>query len=114
MAECIYCKTETELYDYGLPVCVQCAGLSPQKRAVRAKLVLELNSAIRHADEASAAFIAITTEIPSGLPHPDGTQQIQSASRKLAAAREAMSKAHTRLNDFVQRGIVPDDLNPNQ
>lgn len=52
----------------------------------------------------------MTTQIPSGLQHSDGTQQIQNASRRLSAAWDRMMNAHTRLNDYLERGIVPDDL----
>jgi hypothetical protein len=30
--------------------------------------------------------------------------------RELDSARTEMMKAHTRLNDFTERGIVPEDL----
>jgi hypothetical protein len=46
--------------------------------------------------------------VPSGLPHPDGTPRIHNASHELDTARKEMMKAHTRLNDFTERGIVPD------
>jgi hypothetical protein len=50
------------------------------------------------------------SQFPSGLPHPDGSQQVQNASAALAAARQDLMKAHNRLNDYLGRGIVPDDL----
>jgi len=111
MAECTYCKTETQLYENGLPICIPCADLSPARRAVRAKLFLDLSEAIKRADDAAEAFMGRTTEIPSSVPHPDGTQHIHNASQALSAAREAMMKAHNRLSDFLNKGIVPDDLN---
>jgi hypothetical protein len=43
-------------------------------------------------------------------PGTDGTQLIQNASRKLIAARKKMGRADNRLNDYLGRGIVPDDL----
>ena len=49
-------------------------------------------------------------QYPSGLPHPDGTHHIQDASRKLIVARKAMGRSNTRLNDYLDRGIVPEDL----
>lgn len=110
MAECTYCKTQTELYENGLPICVPCADLSPERRAIRAKLFLDLSAAIKHADDASDAFMAITTGIPSGASQPGGTQQIHNVSHALSEAREAMMKAHSRLSDFLEKGIVPDDL----
>jgi hypothetical protein len=48
--------------------------------------------------------------IPSFIPPPDGTQRIHNASHKLTEARNTMMKAHRRLNDFLERGTVPEDL----
>jgi hypothetical protein len=59
---------------------------------------------------ASEAFNAIMSDVPSALPHPDGTQRIHNVSRKLSAARKEMMKAHARLNDFLSQGIIPEDL----
>jgi hypothetical protein len=114
MAECAYCKTETQLYVGNVPVCLRCADEPHEKRDLKAALLKDLAEATERADEASDAFLAITTEVPSGIPHPDGTQNIHNASHKLTAAREAMMKAHTRLNDYVERGIVPEDLKRGQ
>jgi hypothetical protein len=49
-------------------------------------------------------------QFPSGLPYPDGVQRIKNASNKLNLARKAMATAHNRLNDYLSRGIVPEDL----
>ena len=110
MARCAYCQTETELYDGASPICVPCADLSPDRRAVRAKLFHDLNEAVKRADAATDAFALVNGDIPSGMAHPDGVQRIHDASRVLTAAREEMMKAHSRLNDFIGTGIVPDDL----
>ena len=110
MAECAYCKTETQLYLNGVPLCLKCSDQPRDKRDVKITLLKELAEATKRADEASDTFLAITTEIPNGMPHPDGTQNIHNASHKLTAAREALMRAHTRLNNYVERGIVPDDL----
>jgi hypothetical protein len=110
MARCAYCETETELYAGASPICVPCADLSPEKRAVRAKLVHELHEATMRADAATAAFTEVTGDIPSRLPHPDGVQRIHNASREMDTARKAMMTANARLNDFLERGVVPEDL----
>jgi hypothetical protein len=44
------------------------------------------------------------------LPHPDGTQRIHNVGRELADAREKLAAAVVRLNDFVSREVVPEDL----
>lgn len=61
-------------------------------------------------DEAAGTFLAIMNEVPSGLPHPDGSLRIQNASRDLSAARLAYVAASRALTDYSIRGIVPDDL----
>ena len=62
------------------------------------------------AEAAIAAFTAVTSEIPTFIPRPDAVQRIHNASREMTAARNEMMKAHTRLNDYVERGIVTEDL----
>ncbi len=110
MARCAYCQTETELYAGAIPICVQCADLSPDRRAARVKLVHDLHEATMRADAATAVWTEITGNIPSGLPHPDGVQRIQNASREMETARTEMMRAHNRLNDFIEHGVVPEDL----
>src|SRR5258705_8332026 len=101
MAECAYCKTETELYEGNVPVCIRCADEPQKTRNLKAALLKALEEANERADDASDVFLAITGEVPSGLPHADGTQRIHSASHELNVAREALMKAHNRLNDFL-------------
>jgi len=52
--------------------------------------------------------------IPSGTPRPGGVQRIHNASHELTTARDEMMKAHNRLNDFLNMGIVPKDLSKNR
>jgi hypothetical protein len=70
----------------------------------------DLEVATERASAATAAFDSVTSEIPSGIPHPDGTQRIHNASREISQARVGLMIAHNRLNDFLSRGVVPDDL----
>jgi hypothetical protein len=107
MAECAYCKTETLIYECNLPVCITCAN---KRRNLKAVLFKALEEATKRAEDAGDVFLVITGEIPSGIPYSDGTQRIHNASHDLSTAREAMIKAQKRLTDFVERGIVPDDL----
>jgi len=117
MAKCACCNAETELYASGVPICIQCsyaaaAKCKPSfpKQAIEALLVNGVAEAMAQVRAASQAFDAAIREIPSGLPQPDGAQRIYNASCELAAARKEMMKAHTRLNDFIERGIVPENL----
>ncbi len=59
---------------------------------------------------ASEKFDAITRDVLSGLPQPDGTQRIQNISREYSAARQNLMIAMHRLNAFVIHGVVPEDL----
>jgi hypothetical protein len=117
MAECTFCKTKTELYDGGVPVCVECADARENKRkpatskpGIKETLVSEIVEATARVSAANGEFSEIMNQFPSGLPHPDGVQRIKNASRTLDVARKEMMEAHKRLNDFIERGIVPEDL----
>jgi len=118
MAQCAYCKRETELYENGTPVCVACAGakaVKPQPSSAESQIRLELLQEVRQATDrvnaAAESFSVIIEDIPSDVPNPDGTLRITNASRELSAAREQMMRAHRRLNDFLTRGVIPEDLN---
>jgi hypothetical protein len=91
MAECAYCKTETDLYDGGVPICLECdTKRKPPgiERDVRTILTQDVTEATARAHAASEAFSAIMADVPSGLPHPDGTQRIHDASREVSAAQK--------------------------
>jgi hypothetical protein len=77
---------------------------------VRNQLQKELKDATERAATASAAFLAVTSQVPSGLPHPDGTQRIRNISHELAFARTELMRAHSRLDAFLVSGIAPEDL----
>jgi hypothetical protein len=117
MDKCAFCRTEeTELYEGGVPICLKCAVLregnakKDRPGVVHAILTRELEQAKFWAESAATEFNAVISDVPSFIPPPDGAQRIHNASRKLTEARQAMMKAHTRLNDFIERGIVPEDL----
>src|SRR4029078_4123819 len=55
-------------------------GLTESLR-IRKFLDSDLHDAKRRREVASNAFHTIIREVPSGLPHPDGTQRIRNASR---------------------------------
>ncbi len=118
MARCAYCHADTEMYFNEVPVCVAC---SERQAAVkrppalespqRARLMQELLDTAARAKSASAAFLVLMKETPSGLPHADGAQRIKNASHELAIARTEMERAHSRLNLYLSHGILPDDDN---
>ena len=110
MAPCAYCRKETELYDGGTPVYVECADARAPQSSLAARLTQEVAAATERADAANAAFHALMRNLPSGVPHPDGSQRLQNASRELTTARQAMMEATLRLNDFLNHGTIPEDL----
>jgi hypothetical protein len=70
----------------------------------------EFETAKRQMNLASKRFNEVVRDIPSGLPHPDGTQRIHNVSRDLADAREKLAAAIDRLHEFVSHDVVPQDL----
>ena len=116
MATCIFCKSATEFDDGGVPICVRCSDDGAKRKPPTSEdqvlntLRADLQLAKERASAATTAFDAITSEIPSALPQPGGTQRIHSASREVTVARMEMLRAHHRLNDFLNAGVVPEDL----
>ena len=110
MALCAYCRKETELYDGGTPVCVECADAPPSEHSIASTLHKEMAAATERAEAANAAFHALMRDIPSSVPHPDGSQHLHNASRELTVSRQAMMEATLRLHDFLNHGTIPEDL----
>jgi hypothetical protein len=118
MALCAYCQAETELYDSGdVPICIECSEAREARRKppaieqeIRTTLFEDVFEATAQNNEANREFEAVIGQFPSGLPHPKGAERIKNASNSLAVAREKKMKAHNRLNDYLGRGIVPEDL----
>jgi hypothetical protein len=115
MAQCTYCNAETEIYAGGdVPICVECSDALEARRkppaSARNALIQRVAETTARANAASEAFSSIMSQFPSGLPYVDGAQRIHSASRELSVARKEMMNAQSRLNDLIERGIVPEDL----
>jgi hypothetical protein len=110
MAVCAYCGAETQLYISGVPTCLKCSGRASQSE----KLLLDdIAKATARVDKASQTFMEVMGQIPNGFPPPDGAQNIHNVSRDLSTARKDLMRAHTRLDDFLRTGIVPEDLTRN-
>ena len=119
MAGCAYCRAETQLYNNGVPICLNCSeerGSKPSKKppasgqSIRSVLVDDIAKATARVNNASQTFFEVMGKIPSGFPHPDGSQHIHNVSDELSTARKDLMRAHTRLDDFLKTGIVPEDL----
>ncbi len=74
----------------------------------------ELNSATQRYNLARTEFTSIISDVPSGLPQPDGTLRIQNAARAQTAARESLMTSLRRFTDFNTKGIVPPELQESQ
>jgi hypothetical protein len=73
-------------------------------------LIQEVIDATAEKNEAVDAFEVVIGQFPCGLPHPDGSQRIENSSHRLSSARKKAASAHSRLSEFLDRGIVPEDL----
>jgi hypothetical protein len=116
---CAFCESEAELAIDGVPLCIDCSGtpesefVTPKTyREIRTILQQEIVASTARAHAASKALSAIMGDIPSGLPQPDGSQRIQNAAHALAAARNEVMRAHSRLNGFLARGVIPGASEP--
>jgi hypothetical protein len=73
-------------------------------------LTNEFEDAKRQMNLVSQRFNEVVRDVPSGLPHPDGTLVISNVGRELADARAKVATAIDRLHRFITHGIVPEDL----
>jgi hypothetical protein len=117
MAVCSRCGANTELHVSGLPVCLECSNPGerkpPTSDQIRTMLVTSIAKTTANVSKANQEFRDAISKFPGGLPHPDGSQRIKNASNKLNLARNELMTAHKRLTDFMDRGIVPEDLKRN-
>jgi hypothetical protein len=116
MAECSYCGQETELHQGGMATCINCTTrpviLDPDTfPSIHRRLAQEVAHSATELAAITRTHNEIMGDIPSGLPHPDGVQRIHSISTQVAIVRENMKRAHSRLNDFLESGTIPQDLN---
>ena len=118
MASCAHCKTQdTELYVNGVPVCLRCEN-APRinhkppatEREIGGALLQSMLSAVSRNYEAARELDSAVAKARTGVQHPNGAQRIRDAAYMLFLTRGEMMAAHTRLNNFVERGIVPDDM----
>ncbi|MEO8127749.1 MAG: hypothetical protein ABJF23_28710 [Bryobacteraceae bacterium] len=80
------------------------------REEILAALRKDLASAREQEKIAREYFTQVNTDLPSGIPHPDGVQRIRNASVSYAAARTTVMHALSRLNGFLIHGTVPDEM----
>jgi len=115
MARCSYCGRETELHEAGVPMCTGCgdritASKPGEIRSLHTRLVQALMDATGEHSAATAEYNRVMWDIPSAIPHPDGTQRIHSISQALSVSKKRLARAHSRLTDFLNTGAIPEDL----
>jgi len=117
MAQCVHCQADTERYENDIPICLSCAYgrttiarkppaavMSPESNLCDA-LLRDLAAATKRVNAATRALDDLIGQFKR-KKH----SAMQNASEELEAARNEMARAHNRLNDFLSRGIIPEDL----
>ena len=74
------------------------------KPATQRELKEQLRVARNTQKEAVKRFKEIVRDVPSGLPHPDGSDRIRNAARELSDAHSRMVALLVELNKISQDG----------
>lgn len=61
-------------------------------------------------DEARKVFLQVNSDIPSGLPPPDGAARITNAGQRNSVALEEYVKALQECNEFMLYRLIPKRL----
>jgi len=80
-------------------------------KEIRDTLFQDMLAATARSNEAMRRFDEIMGQ-SSGLPQAHGAQGIRDASEQLALARQELATAHHRLDEYLNRGIVPEAVKP--
>ena len=84
--------------------------LSDEKRAaLNLRLMEEVNKAHDEYVAANTRFNSLVSEIPSGIPQPDGSLRIQKAGSETRRALEKYTRSMKLYTEFILNGIFPDD-----
>jgi hypothetical protein len=80
------------------------------REQIESILLAELDEAREKHRRSAENLRAITSEIPTCIPSPDGALRIKKAGEEHRCAFEALRKALERWNVFIVHGNVPDDF----
>ena len=72
--------------------------------AMHNELKQQLKVAVEAQKEAVKRFRNVIRDVPSGLPHPDGRDRIQNASREVTKAHNSLIAVLTKLNQHSLDG----------
>lgn len=100
MADCVYCTADAQLVHGGVPICIACADRRESNRRA-----LEMDKRVR---------LTLIRELVDAHARTESFSEDQrNPTSELFAARKEMTKARSRLTDFLNGGIVPEDLKRN-
>jgi len=74
---------------------------------LRVRLKREERQALDQFRAARERFDQILSEVPSGIPQPDGNLRIHRAGRELRYFNRRSTEASKRLLDYIVRGVIP-------
>jgi len=83
---------------------------SMERERILRMLRAELAAAQHRREDASERFDTMIREVPSGIPHPDGSERIRQIASEYGRTQAEAAAAFGRLNDFLIHGKVPPDL----
>jgi hypothetical protein len=70
----------------------------------------EVGRATKEFEEAKRNFWQVCSDVPSGIPHPDGALRLQKTAHAQTVAMQALAAAIHRFNAFLLNGAIPEDL----
>lgn len=84
-------------------------GPSQEKQEIGRKLRDAVKQSRQDYEVALKQFQEIVKDIPSGLPHPDGTARLQAAGREVKRLLAVQHEALAQYTDFLLHGTIPED-----
>ena len=82
---------------------------APVPQKIEKALHAELERTRRDYEAAREKFHTLSSGIPSGLPHPDGSHRIQQAAREYRSTLNAYAESVRRFNDYILKQVIPKD-----
>ncbi len=82
----------------------------PNRAQIESVLRSDMDRAVERAAAAARRLREVTSDIPSGIPSPDGALRIRQAGTDHQVALEHLRNALDRWTAFVVHSTIPDDL----
>jgi len=81
---------------------------------VRSTLLQDVLELTARNNEATDEFNAVMGRVPRGLPSPRWNPTNQERLHQVIHCPKRIMKAHTRLDEFFGRGVVPEESPPDR